>query len=301
MNDHRTGWRVSALLLVVGLVLGACSSSGDGASDTTVASTAASSETADGTDDASDAPLTVVVTNDDGIGAPGIDALTSAISELDGVEVFVVAPAENQSASGDKTTSGEVAYADGETASGVAGTAVDGYPADTIGVALDDLDIEADLVASGINEGQNVGPLVQASGTVGAAMTAVRRGIPAVAGSAGLGDGADYEDAADLVVDWIITNRAALADGTQPTDGLVNINVPDCTVGSPRGIELVNTADYDQIPEGMSPFSADCEAELDFETPENDVQAVANGFIAISKVPVTDATDTDNTADPNDS
>ena len=121
--------------------------------------------------------LTVLVTNDDGIGAPGIDALVTALSAVDGLDIVVVAPAANQSGTSDKTTPGGASHADATTISGVAGTAVDGFPADSVNVALDELGITPDLVVSGINKGQNTGNLAYASGTVGAARTAARRGI----------------------------------------------------------------------------------------------------------------------------
>jgi 5'-nucleotidase len=143
-------------------------------------------------------PLTILVTNDDGIGAVGIDVLVNTLGEMDEVEVHVVAPAEDQSGTSDTTTPGGAPYADAETASGVQGTAVDGFPADTIAVALDDLGLEPDLVVSGVNVGQNVGPLAYVSGTVGAGRESVRRGIPAIAGSAGITEDTleDYQLAA---------------------------------------------------------------------------------------------------------
>ena len=162
--------------------------------------------------------------------------LVNSLSEINDVEVTVVAPAENQSGTSDKTTAGGAPYAEGATASGIKGTAVDGFPADTIGVALDELGLEPDLVVSGVNTGQNVGPLAYVSGTVGAGREAVRRGIPAIAGSAGLTEDTldDYQLAADLIVRYIEEHRAEYEDGTATTDAVVNINVPDCTAGSAK-------------------------------------------------------------------
>ena len=163
-------------------------------------------------------PLTIVVTNDDGIGAEGIDVLVTALMEMDDVEVHVVAPAGDMTGQSDNTTPGGATFADGSTISGVEGTAVDGFPADTINVALDDLGLEPDLVVSGINKGQNVGPLAYLSGTVGAGREAVRRGIPAIAGSAGLNGGDGYELATELIVEQIDALRDELSEGTADTD-----------------------------------------------------------------------------------
>ena len=211
-------------------------------------------------------PLTILVTNDDGIGAPGIDVLVNALLEIEDVEVHIVAPAENQSGSSDKTTAGGAPYADGATASGVEGTAVEGFPADTIAVALDELGLEPDLVVSGVNEGQNIGPLAYASGTVGAGRAAVRRGIPAIAGSAGFAAGADYELAAELIdrphrgaPRRVRRRHRRRGRGRQHQRARLHAPAPRRT--------LVEVPLATVIPEGVNPFESDCSvadpAELD--------------------------------------
>jgi 5'-nucleotidase len=119
---------------------------------------------------------------------------------LDNVEVVVVAPAENQSGTSDKTTEGDVVWENASSTSGYSGIAVYGYPADAVNVALNQLDIIPGVVVSGVNSGQNVGPLALLSGTVGAAQTAARAGYPA---SAGFGSEWDFDAAAQLIVGWI--------------------------------------------------------------------------------------------------
>jgi len=228
-------------------------------------------------------PLTVLVTNDDGIGAPGIDALVTALEAVDDVEIVIVAPAENQSGSSDKTTDGTVAHAPGTTASGAEGTAVAGFPADAVNVALDELGIEPDLVVSGVNEGQNVGNLAALSGTVGAARTAIRRGIPAVAASAGIGALADFDAGAALVVDWIGEHRGELDGGTAGTDAVTSFNVPGCQAGEPKALVAVPLAEV--IPEGTDPFStADCSVDTG-APPADDVAAMVAGHLAVTQVP----------------
>jgi 5'-nucleotidase len=256
-------------MATVALAAAACSSDDGGDTSETTATTEAAVE-----------PITLLVTNDDGIGAPGIDALVAGLQGLEAVEIFVVAPAEDRTGTSDSTTPGGATSADAETLSGFEGTAVDGFPADTIDVALDDLGIEPDLVVSGINKGQNVGPLAYHSGTVGAGRAAVRRDIPAVAGSAGLGDDADFEGATALVLDWITEHRDDLAGGA---DGaVVNINVPHCTAGSPRELLEVDLATV--IPEGVNPFETDCSVDP-ASTPTDDVAAMVAGHPALSMVP----------------
>ena len=132
-------------------------------------------------------PLRVLVTNDDGIGAPGIDALVQALTANSNLMVVVVAPATNQSGTGDQVTNqpgATITSTASETASGVPGIAIEGFPADAalwgIRTTLPPL---PDLVVSGINTGQNIGEAVRLSGTVGSALWAARLGIPAFAAS----------------------------------------------------------------------------------------------------------------------
>lgn len=280
--------RTAALLVATAALLvggTACSSSGSKPGAASVDRSAATVTTAPAID-----PITIVVTDDDGIDAPGIDELARQLSKLPEVTVKVVAPATNQSGTGDKTTPGEVAHHPGETSSGIEGTAVEGTPADSVNVALDELGLKPDLVASGVNKGQNVGPLAKISGTVGAALTAARRGIPAVAGSAGLTD-PDYELGAKYVVEWVKANRARIAAGRMATGRVVNFNVPHCTSGEAQPLVDVPTADA--IPEGTSPFEADCAATPASFTPTDDVDALAHGFSARSVVTVPTRPSTD--------
>ncbi len=276
---NRSRHLLVAVLALLGLLAAAC---GDDDTDTesSVSTTSAPEET---TTTTASAPLTILVTNDDGIGAPGIDALVTALSAIDDVELIIVAPAENQSGSSDNTTDGGVPSAPGTTISGVEGTAVSGFPADAVIAALDELGVEPDLVVSGVNKGQNIGPLAAVSGTVGAARTAIRRGIPAVAVSAGLRDETDFAGAAALVVDWITENRAAIADGSTGIDAVVSFNIPDCTSGEIR--DLVEVPLGTELPEGVNVFETDCSADPGDDAPIDDVSAIVQGFASETLVP----------------
>lgn len=274
--SHRT---TLACLVGFGLLTAACSGD-DSADDASATTTAAPAET---TTTAAAEPLTILVTNDDGIGAPGIDAVVSALVDVEDVEIVIVAPADNQSGSSDMVTDGPVTHEPSTTASGVEGTAVNGFPADTIGVALDELGIEPDLVVSGVNEGQNVGPLAVASGTVGAAREAIRRGVPAVAGSAGLAEDADYDLGADLIVEWIADHRADLEAGTADTTTVTSFNVPGCAAGDPKDVLEVPLGTA--IPDGVNIFlTPDCAVEP-ATPPADDVAALIAGHSAVTQVP----------------
>ena len=127
-----------------------------------------------------------------------------------------------------------------QTASGYPATAVHGYPADTVIWAVEDhgLPFRPDLVVSGINFGQNIGPLAADSGTVGAAREAVSLGVPALAASQGVDNGSapDFSEAVPIVEHWVEQHRAQLlarSYGSKPPQA--NLNVPTCADGSVRG------------------------------------------------------------------
>jgi 5'-nucleotidase len=222
--------------------------------------------------------LRILVTNDDGVAAPGIDALVEGLRDLDRVKVTVVAPATNQSGTGDQTTPRLLTVTDTETAGGYPAVAVDGFPADSVIIAFDSvLRKMPHVVVSGVNQGQNLGPVLAVSGTVGAARTAVRRGIPGVAVSAGLGESPDYAAGVDEAIKWVKEHRKELVKGADPTD-VVNINVPTCTTGEIRGLVEVPAA-----PTGDALAAVDCTSTL--EDPTDDLTAFTNGFATLSEVP----------------
>jgi|SoiMethySBSTD1v2_1073268.scaffolds.fasta_scaffold04238_11 5'/3'-nucleotidase len=228
-------------------------------------------------------PVQILVTNDDGVGAEGIDTLVTALSGLDGVEVTVVAPATQQSGTGGNATDGPLTTNEAQTASGHPASAVDGFPADTIRVAFDEQGVEPDLVVAGINEGQNLGPLVDVSGTIGAARAAVRRGVPALAVSQGLGADLDYDVAAGLVTDWVEQNLDAIRAGDLSTTAVLNLNVPTCDTGELRGEVEVASATA-----GNPVAPSDCTSTADGQT--DDVAAFTAGFATLTEVPVDPAT-----------
>lgn len=231
------------------------------------------------------ATITVLVTNDDGVAAPGIDTLVQALTKVKNTKVVVVAPAENQSGAGGKTTPGTLTTTAATTASGHEATAVQGFPADTITAALDQLGVKPNVVLSGINSGQNLGGVVDLSGTVGAARAAATRGIPALALSQGLGDAPQYENAAKIAVSWLAEHRAALAKKpkTAPTT-IDNVNVPNCPSGKPRGLKQVTTAT------GIEGSIADVDCEAAVTKPTNDIEGFNAGWAVETTVPVTAAT-----------
>jgi 5'-nucleotidase len=228
-------------------------------------------------------PVKVVVTNDDGAAAPGIDALVRGLRKIPGVKVTVVAPATNQTGASDKTTPGTL-QATEMTTGGAPSTGVVGYPADTVNYALDTLHLEPDVVISGINEGQNVGPGIDLSGTVGAARTAARRGIPALAINQGIAliDGEltvpDYAPSVRAAVKWLKEHRKALTPKkSTPVEAFVdNVNVPTCAAGTkPRGTVEVPIA-------AAGEYLAEQDCASTATDPAEDITALNTGFIAFS-------------------
>lgn len=171
-----------------------------------------------------EAPLYILVTNDDGITSPGLLALRQALAEI--AEVAVVAPERNWSASSHSRTLFDPLRARKTTlADGSAGIACSGTPADCVALAVMGLlERRPDLIVSGINQGANLAHDVLYSGTVAAAMEGILLGIPAVAVSLDQGykPGSDFQPAAHAAAAVV---RQAIAQQL-PSDVLLNINVP---------------------------------------------------------------------------
>jgi 5'-nucleotidase len=255
----------------------ACSDTNNSSSATTTIAAATT------TSAASQPDVHVLVTNDDGVGAPGIDALVQGLRGVKGVDVTVVAPATNQSGTGGKTTGAPLTVTDATTASGYAAKSVAGYPADTVVWAVKDAKVtpRPDVVMSGINFGQNVGAATSLSGTFGAAKQAAELGIPALAVSQGLGAQPDYPSGVEFALDWLAMHRTDLAGkggGTTPTT-MWNLNVPTCgTTGKPRGVVSVPINGGSANP--IQP--SNCASTV--TAPADDVAALAAGFVPLTEI-----------------
>jgi 5'-nucleotidase len=170
----------------------------------------------------------ILLTNDDGYSAEGIQVLAEALEGL--AELWVVAPNSEQSAVSHALTLNRPLRLEQR---GERRYAVDGTPTDCVTLALSSLfaSNRPDLVVSGINRGANMGVDVHYSGTVSAAFEGVILGLPALAVSQQLGDGYSFERAAAIACElagWILDNGL-------PKDTLLNLNVP---AGPARGIRL---------------------------------------------------------------
>src|SRR5919112_4654928 len=128
--------------------------------------------------------MRVLLTNDDGIEAEGLQALRRALLQVPGVELAVIAPDGNRSAMARSITTRRPLWVEEvDFGDGTVGYATDGTPVDCVRFARLGLieGFEADLVVAGINHGSNLGDDITYSGTVAAALEAVVLGIPAIA------------------------------------------------------------------------------------------------------------------------
>jgi 5'-nucleotidase len=185
--------------------------------------------------------MLVLLTNDDGIGARGLQELRRALVELDGVEVGVIAPDSNRSASARSiTTRSPIWVEEVEFDDGTTGFATEGTPVDCVRFAdLGLLGERPDLIVSGINHGSNLGDDVTYSGTVAAAFEGIILGLPAIAVSQQAGVGGmgyagrefDFTYSAGVAREVV---RRVIDDGIAPST-LININ---CPAGEPEGIEI---------------------------------------------------------------
>ena len=127
--------------------------------------------------------MKVLLTNDDGIQATGLNTLRRALLELPNVELAVIAPNSNRSATARSITTREPLWVDEvEFGDGTVGYATDGTPVDCVRfAALGLVEFEPELIVSGINHGSNLGDDITYSGTVAAALEGVVLGIPAIA------------------------------------------------------------------------------------------------------------------------
>lgn len=176
----------------------------------------------------------IMVTNDDGVHAPGLLALVEAMQTLG--EVSVAAPSNNQSASGHKKSLfADIPFTRTTLANGLPALSITGSPADCIALAAMGLDTwPPRLVVSGINRGENLSQDVTYSGTVTAALEATLNGVPAVAVSLANREADTPEDYAEAARIAIRVVREVLERGLPPLT-ILNLNVP---AGPVKGLRL---------------------------------------------------------------
>lgn len=171
--------------------------------------------------------MRVLLTNDDGITATGLNVLRRALLDVPGVELSVIAPDSNRSATARSITIHEPIWVEEvEFGDGTTGFATDGTPVDCVRfAALGLIESEPELIVSGINHGANLGDDITYSGTVAAALEGIMLGIPAIAVSQYHSDPyrtPEFEAGAAFVARMV----EELEHVPMPAGTLLNVNVP---------------------------------------------------------------------------
>lgn len=236
-----------------------------------------------------DCPMRILVSNDDGVDAPGIHALATGLRDA-GHEVLIVAPDRDRSgASNSLTLDAPVRVV--EQAAGV--WRVHGTPTDCVHVAITGmLALEPDIVVSGINNTANLGDDIIYSGTVAAAMEGRFLGLPAVAVSLNTRDhdGRHYPSAARAAVEIV----ARLATDPLPADTILNVNVPDLEWVRIGGFEVTRLGNRhraepcipQQDPRGRTWWWIGAAGPEQDAGPGTDFHAVRTGHISITPIHV---------------
>lgn len=236
----------------------------------------------------------ILVTNDDGVQAPGLLALTQAMRKA-ADKVTILAPDHNWSASGHvKTLHRPLRVSEVELADGSKAWASDGAPSDCVALAqLGFIPEQIDLVVSGINPNANIGHDVTYSGTVTAAMEAAIWGIPGIAVSIDrpeeLTSGMDYQHAAEAarrIVQWL-TSQPDL-----PDDTVLNVNVPYGPLSEMKGFKLTRQGlriYRDELvrrldPRGKPYYWIGGDLPTGVEEPGTDYGALLAGYVSITPI-----------------
>ena len=226
----------------------------------------------------------ILLTNDDGIFAPGLAALYKRLTRLG--KVTVAAPSDVRSGAGHSITLNEITCEYVEIMGKFAGYSVDGSPADCVKLALNVLlnpREKIDLVISGMNHGANVGINVFYSGTVAGAIEAAFYNLPAIAVSAAMDDPFDVEKAADYAFQTI-ERLTRLQDGK-----VANVNIPQLSKGEPKDILVVpqSVCGFDEYYNrgctgGQATYRLSGGAHRDGEGSWTDTTALAAGYITVT-------------------
>lgn len=232
--------------------------------------------------------MKILISNDDGIHSAGIWTLANHLNQIG--PVTIVAPDREQSATGASLTLrhplriGKVV----SNLDGVECWATEGLPGDAVILGLERvMEKPVGLVVSGINNGPNVGDDVLISGTVGAALQAYLRNVPAIAISTFNLESTNHEIPAQLAE--IIAGD--IASGRLSGDLFLNVNTPDIPLESIKGIRLCHLAHKTHIDtvkeghDGRREFYWLVRRKLDFEAPaDTDIKAIEQDCISVTEL-----------------
>ena len=245
--------------------------------------------------------MRVLLTNDDGIEAAGLQALRKELLKVPGIELAVIAPDGNRSAMARSITTRRPLWVEeARFSDGTVGYATDGTPVDCVRLARLGLieGFKAELVVSGINHGANLGDDITYSGTVAAALEAIVLGLPGIAVSQQsnaleldyvTGEGFDFAVAAAFAARLV----GELESVPLPEGTLLNINVPGT---HPTGVDVARLGkrmykdELALVDEDSDPtrprrlYRIYGDASYGADEPGTDVTAVAEGRIAVTPI-----------------
>jgi 5'-nucleotidase len=187
--------------------------------------------------------MKVLLTNDDGITATGLNVMRRALLDVPGLELAVIAPDSNRSATARSITFSEpLTVEEVEFGDGTSGFATSGTPVDCVRfAALGLIDFEPELIVSGINHGANLGDDITYSGTVAAAFEGIMLRLPAIAVSQQ--PEGDFEQAAAFVARLVEElERVPMPEGT-----LLNVNAPPGEASGVRACRLGKRIYHDRM------------------------------------------------------
>lgn len=239
-------------------------------------------------------PYRILVSNDDGVRAPGLAAVAQILQAIG--DVTIVAPAENHSGAGHSiSTNADAIFRDDLTLpNGLKAIGLTATPASTVNVAIRNIMKPLpDLVVSGINRGTNLGYSAYVSGTVGAARQAAMLGIPAIAASmAAVGVPRDLPYAAEEVLG--VARRAKMYG--LPPRAFLNVSIPEMPQGGYKGYMVTRLATQHGGEEGyVETKHPGTERTIYWnvykENPAGapqgtDVWAVANGYVSVTPMKI---------------
>ncbi len=232
--------------------------------------------------------MLILISNDDGIFAPGITALRESLENMG--QVYVVAPDRPRSATGLGITIHKPLRADQVTFpdSSVVAYAVNGTPSDCVKLAIQALlPAKPDIVVSGINLGPNLGTDVLYSGTVSAALEGVINDVPSIAVSLSSWECTDFDYAAQFTKRLM---KVVLEKGL-PEETLLNVNIPVTKCGQkPPGVKVTRLGKrrYENIfekrtdPRGKTYYWMGGEVFDIQEDPDTDIAVTKKGEISIT-------------------
>lgn len=230
----------------------------------------------------------ILLTNDDGIHAPGLWALFHALARQHRVQV--VAPDRERSAVGHGITLHHpIRSRVTRINASQNGFAVDGTPADCVKLGLAELlETPPDLVVSGINPGANVGINVNYSGTVAAAKEAAMAGIPAMAVSISAPGDRHMEGAARVAASLCIQ----MMDWKIPVGTFLNVNFPDLSLNAIRGVRWSRQGANGRVqhfekrrdPRNRIYYWQGCDSQGGYDQPDIDGAALVDHYISITPI-----------------